>query len=76
MRPEYWELAKKHPDIAYQWMLNDPKTWLVVEPGSEKRILLEPVSLEPSQIAVEPISGRRGVVHDPPRIPPRGGGVR
>ena len=23
-RSDFWDLARKHPDIAYQWMLNDP----------------------------------------------------
>ncbi len=39
-RPEFWQLAREHPDIAYQWMLNDPETWLVVEPGSDKEAAL------------------------------------
>lgn len=45
-RPEFWQLAREHPDIAYQWMPNDPETWLVVEPGSDKEAALAELGLD------------------------------
>lgn len=34
--PNFWKLASKHPDEAYDWFMSDD-AWTVVQPGDQAR---------------------------------------